>query len=91
MTALSLSLRFWSMSPLGVVATCAAMPAVLLSSPAILGVLNMSELSKAWNDIYATFDDNAFDYVGKPFYNDNDGTIQLWNGSAMTTYVEVPF
>ena len=51
----------------------------------------MTELAKAWNDIYATFDENAFDYVGKPFYNDNDNTIQLWNGSQMVTYAEVPF
>jgi len=29
--------------------------------------------------------------VGAPFYNDNDGTIQLWNGSKMITYAEVPF
>jgi hypothetical protein len=53
--------------------------------------ITVSELSKAWRDIYATFEDNAFDYVGKPFYNDNDGTIQLWDGSKMVTYAEVPF
>ena len=51
----------------------------------------MSELSKAWNDIYVTFEENAFDYVGKPFYNDKEGTIQIWNGSSFTTYAEVPF
>ena len=51
----------------------------------------MTELAKAWNDIYVTFDENALDYVGKPFYNDNDNSIQLWNGSQMVTYVEVPF
>ena len=51
----------------------------------------MSELASAWRDIYYIFDENAFDYVGKPFYNDNDGSIQLWDGSRMVTYVEVPF
>jgi hypothetical protein len=51
----------------------------------------MSELSKAWRDVYHMLEDNAFDYVGKPFYNDNDGTIQLWDGSKMVTYAEVPF
>lgn len=51
----------------------------------------MSELSSAWRDIYYTFEDNAFDYVGKPFYNDNDNSVMLWNGSKMVTYVEVPF
>ena len=51
----------------------------------------MSELSKAWNDIYATFDENAFDYVGKPFYNDADNSIMIWNGTRMVEYVEVPF
>ena len=51
----------------------------------------MSELSKAWRDIYAIFEDNAFDYVGKPFYNDNDNTVQIWNGNRMVEYVEVPF
>jgi hypothetical protein len=51
----------------------------------------MSELNSAWRDIYAIFEENAFDYVGKPFYNDNDGTIQLWDGSKMVKYAEVPF
>jgi hypothetical protein len=50
----------------------------------------LSELSKAWRDIYATFEENAFDYVGKPFYNDAEGTIQLWNGSQFIKYAEVP-
>jgi hypothetical protein len=54
-------------------------------------VHGMSELSKAWRDIYAIFEDNAFDYVGKPFYNDNDNTVQIWNGIRMVEYVEVPF
>ena len=49
----------------------------------------MSELNKAWRDIYYMIEDNAFDYVGQPFYNDN--TIQLWDGSRMVTYAEVPF
>jgi hypothetical protein len=51
----------------------------------------MNELNSAWRDIYATFEESAFDYVGKPFYNDNDGSIQLWDGSRMVTYAEVPF
>lgn len=51
----------------------------------------MSDLNSAWNDIYAMMEEEAFDYVGKPFYNDNDNTIQLWNGSQMVTYAEVPF
>jgi len=51
----------------------------------------LSELNKAWRDIYYTLEDNAFDYVGKPFYNDNEGTVQLWNGSKFITYAEVPF
>jgi hypothetical protein len=51
----------------------------------------MSELNKAWQDVYHMLEDNAFDYVGKPFYNDADGTIQLWNGSKFITYAEVPF
>jgi hypothetical protein len=48
-------------------------------------------LTDVWLSVYSTFQDNAFDYVGAPFYNDNDGTIQLWNGSKMVTYAEVPF
>lgn len=47
-------------------------------------------LSQHWASIYAMLEDNAFDYVGKPFYM-NDGTIKLWNGHSMVTYVEVPF
>ena len=60
------------------------------SVPGTLG-RNTAMLSEAWFDIYYTFPDNAFDYFGKPFYNDNDNTIQLWNGSQMVTYAEVPF
>jgi len=51
----------------------------------------MTELNKAWRDIYYMLEDNAFDYVGKPFYNDKEGTVQLWNGSQFITYAEVPF
>ena len=59
----------------------------------VLGTLgrNTALLSEAWFDIYYTFPDNAFDYFGKPFYNDTDGTLKLWNGSKMITYAEVPF
>jgi hypothetical protein len=55
------------------------------------GGLLMSELSNAWKDIYYVFEDNAFDYVGKPFYNDVKGTVQLWDGSQFITYAKVPF
>lgn len=50
------------------------------------------DLAQAWKDIYVTFPDNAFDYLGKPFHM-NDGSIKMWNGEtqSMTTYVEVPF
>ena len=48
-------------------------------------------LYETWASIYATFPDNAFDYVGKPFYIDDDETIQLWDGSQMVTYAKVPF
>lgn len=51
----------------------------------------MTELNKAWRDIYYMLEESAFDYVGKPFYNDKEGTIQLWNGSKFITYAEVPF
>jgi hypothetical protein len=51
----------------------------------------MSELNKAWRDVYYMLEDNAFDYVGKPFYNDAEGTVQLWNGSQFIKYAEVPF
>lgn len=50
----------------------------------------MSELSKAWKDVYYTFEDNAFDYVGRPFYM-QDETIKLWDGIRMVEYSEVPF
>jgi hypothetical protein len=49
--------------------------------------VGMSELNKAWRDIYATFEDNAFDYVGKPFVNDSEGTL-TFEGRK---YAEVPF
>lgn len=51
----------------------------------------MSELAKAWNSIYATFDENAFDYVGKPFYLDNEDAVMLWNGASFDTYYRSPF
>jgi len=52
--------------------------------------MTVSELSKAWRDIYATFEENAFDYVGRPFYM-QDETIKLWDGIRMVEYAEVPF
>lgn len=49
-------------------------------------------ISEVWASVYWTFQDNSFDYVGKPFYM-NDGSIKMWNGEtqSMSTYVEVPF
>ena len=66
---------------------------VVVIAKSVLGTLgrNTAMLNETWASVYAAFPDNAFDYVGKPFYNDNDGTIQLWNGSKMVTYAEVPF
>lgn len=51
----------------------------------------MKTLTDTWLSVYATFQDNAFDYVGAPFYNDQDDTIQLWDGTQMVTYAKVPF
>ena len=48
---------------------------------------NEISLSEHWNWIYLTFPDNAFDYVGKPFVNDNEGTL-TFEGRK---YAEVPF
>lgn len=47
-------------------------------------------LNDAWASIYATLPDNAFDYVGKPFYM-QDGSIQLWDGIEMVSYYPAPF
>jgi hypothetical protein len=47
-------------------------------------------LSETWASVYWTFPDNAFDYVGKPFYLE-PGLIALWDGSKMVEYAEVPF
>jgi hypothetical protein len=54
-------------------------------------VVEIMNLNETWASIYWTFQDNAFDYVGKPFYNDNDNTVKIWNGNRMVEYVEVPF
>ena len=43
-------------------------------------------LSEHWASIYWTFQDNAFDYVGKPFVVE-DGLI-IFEGRK---YAEVPF
>jgi len=48
---------------------------------------NEISLSEHWNWIYLTFPDNAFDYVGKPAVNDNEGTL-TFEGRK---YAEVPF
>ena len=49
-------------------------------------------LSEHWATIYWTFQDNAFDYLGKPFHV-GPGLIKLWDGEtqSMITYAEVPF
>jgi len=51
---------------------------------------NDMTLSETWASIYWTFPDNAFDYVGKPFYTE-PGVIELWDGTRMVKYAEVPF
>ncbi len=51
---------------------------------------NEMTLSETWASVYWTFPDNAFDYLGRPF-DMGDGTIKMWDGSKMVTYVEVPF
>jgi hypothetical protein len=50
------------------------------------------DVSDVWRSVYATFPNNAFDYLGRPFHLD-DGSIKMWNGEtqSMSTYVEVPF
>jgi hypothetical protein len=48
---------------------------------------NEMSMSEHWGWIYLTFPDNAFDYVGKPFVNDNEGTL-TFEGRK---YAEVPF
>lgn len=45
------------------------------------------DFEMAWASIYNTFEDEAFDYRGKPFFIDADSAV-IVNG---TTYVEVPF
>ena len=52
---------------------------------------NQMSLSETWASVYAAFPENAFDYLGHPFYNNNDETIQLWNGVRMVTYAPIPF
>lgn len=51
----------------------------------------MTELAKAWLDIYAMLEDNAFDYVGKPFYMDDDAIILRNDNGGFTTYYPAPF
>jgi hypothetical protein len=51
---------------------------------------NEMTLSEHWASVYWAFQDNAFDYVGKPFYVE-EGLIKMWDGSRMVTYAEVPF
>jgi len=51
---------------------------------------NEMTLSETWASVYWTFPDNAFDYVGKPFYTE-PGVVEIWDGSKMVKYSEVPF
>jgi hypothetical protein len=48
---------------------------------------NEMTMAEHWGWIYLTFPDNAFDYVGKPLVNDNEGTL-VFEGRK---YAEVPF
>jgi hypothetical protein len=45
------------------------------------------DFEMAWQSIYWTFEDNAFDYRGKPFFDDNEGSLTI----AGKKYWEVPF
>ena len=45
------------------------------------------DFEMAWASIYNTFEDNAFDYRGKPFFIDADDSV-IVNG---TTYFATPF
>ena len=47
------------------------------------------DFEMAWASIYNTFEDEAFDFRGKPF--DVNGSLLMWDGSKMVEYVEVPF
>lgn len=47
-------------------------------------------LSETWASVYWAFPDNAFDYVGKPFYLE-PGLIAMWDGRKIVEYAEVPF
>ena len=47
-------------------------------------------LSDHWNSVYTMLPENTFDYVGKPFFVE-PGVIQMWDGSQMVAYAEVPF
>jgi hypothetical protein len=45
------------------------------------------DFEMAWASIYNTFEDEAFDYVGKPFYIDSEDAV-IVNGK---TYYANPF
>ena len=51
---------------------------------------NTMSLSDHWNSVYTMLPENTFDYVGKPFFVE-PSVIQMWDGSQMVSYVEVPF
>lgn len=44
----------------------------------------------AWASIYHTFEDEAFDFRGKPFATAPD-VLTMWDGTQLVDYVEVPF
>lgn len=48
------------------------------------------DFEMAWASIYNTFEENAFDYRGKPLAPSPD-TLLMWDGSKFAEYVEVPF
>ena len=50
---------------------------------------NHYDFEMAWQSIYNTFEDNAFDYRGKPL--EVGGALIMWQGGRWAEYVEVPF
>lgn len=48
------------------------------------------DFEMAWQSVYLTFQDSAYDYRGKPFTTAPD-TLTMWDGARMVDYVEVPF
>ena len=61
----------------------------LCSTSAITFVVPSVIFEMAWQSIYNTFEDNAFDYRGKPL--EVGGALIMWQGGRWAEYVEVPF